>query len=177
MSGCVNNCLSCNSANLFLHAFLCLDRWFFWQSTVQYFTRLHAQFFNLTSSTAATPQEAHTSSAASNSSTLSRWFFHVRERPHVRGESGKKSEVSSSDLEKKITKYHDNCCYYVNHCNLVNTKNLRLCHSTYFISTFALTIRMISLLPTCKIMLSKPNKMALWCSLSSNQCAIGPTAS
>ena len=94
----------------------------------------------------------------------------------VRGESGKKSEVSSSDLEKKITKYHDNCCYYVNHCNLVNTKNLRLCHSKHFISTFALTIRMISLLPTCNIMLSKPNKMALWCSLSSNQCAIGPTA-
>ncbi len=64
-SGWLNNSSSRIAAAIFLHAFLCCDRWFFWQTTPQYLTRLHAQFLSLMLSTAALPQHAHTSSAAS----------------------------------------------------------------------------------------------------------------
>lgn len=65
-SGCLNNLSSRNSANRFLHAFLCCGRWFFWHSTLQYFTSLQAvHILSVMSSTAALPQLAHTSSASS----------------------------------------------------------------------------------------------------------------
>ena len=63
-SGCWNNLSSRISANRFLHTFLCCGRWFFWHSTLQYFTRLHAHFLSFVSSISAMPQEAHTSSCS-----------------------------------------------------------------------------------------------------------------
>ena len=55
--GCLNNSSSCNSAERFLHGFLCCGRWAIWHSRLQYFTILHA-VHDLRSSPSL-PQFAH----------------------------------------------------------------------------------------------------------------------
>ena len=65
-SGCVNNFFSCNSFTRCLHSSLCCSRCSCLYLSPQYFTRSHPSQSsnNFTSSSPATPQLAHTTSAS-----------------------------------------------------------------------------------------------------------------